>query len=49
MAKEHNNMNNMMYCFYDLCHEAAAIIKVCVEGLQYRVIMGNAGCNRICV
>lgn len=33
-----------MYCFYYLCHEEAAIIKVGVEVLQCRVTMGGIDC-----
>lgn len=41
MAKKEHNMNNMMYCFYYLCHEEAAIIKARVEVLQYLVMLGG--------
>lgn len=41
-------MNNMMHCLYYLCHEEAAIIKVCVEVLQFRV-MGYFVWDRLCV
>ena len=33
-----------MYCFYYLCHEEAAIIKVGVEVLQCRVAMSGIDC-----
>lgn len=32
-----------MYCFFYLCHEEAAIIKVCVEVSQYRGGRGSKG------
>lgn len=36
-----------MYCFFYLCHEEAAIIKVCVEVSQYRG-GGVKGRDRLC-